>query len=638
MQYIDGITLSEYAKMHAISTTDSARLLIKLLQATQVFHDRNLVHRDLKPGNIILDSRQEPFITDFGLAKTVRPDEITVTHSGQIVGTLHYMSPEQVRAAADIDGRSDIYALGVILYQLLTGERPFKPQSEHTLLYAILHDDPPPPRKLNAKIPRDLETICLKAMEKAPAGRYESASQMAESLQLFLDGKPIPDKPVSRIEKAVKWVSRNRAVAVSSLVATLAVVIAAGEIMFSPAPSRVRPLPPDPDPIPTPIPDQIPGKMLALLNTEPAHATLEFTRYTEVVKVPRRNSQEVVTSQSGEVVQLEPGLYKVRAWWTDGGYHEVWRMVPQADDGPFGLAFPHLTFGRTAEGFAALPTVTRPPDDLSDFVLFYGGEFEMGYEGPSGMYAAHTHPVDDFYIGKREVSFRQIREALASTGPNGPDGQTYLEVVAEHYGAINGADESPATGLHPDVIMLVTELLGGRLPMPPEYEYAATNGGRSRFPTGDSPAVSSAAAWEFPDVGAHTPDRTPIDGIENLNFGVAELMDCAPFNYSMRYPQLFGARADKALALPEKELYKIAGVYEVRGGPTSLIVAGAPATDNELDVRIPTPINLSTATAANIRDRMKHVGFRLYRSAPLPIPVEMHLHEPEDSVRQLSAN
>jgi hypothetical protein len=194
-------------------------------EAVQYAHEQGIVHRDLKPSNIMLDGAGQPVVMDFGLAKR-EAGEITMTIDGQVLGTPAYMSPEQAMGEAHkVDGRSDIYSLGVILYELLTGELPFR-GTKRMLLYQVLHDEPRPPRRLNDAIARDLETICLKAMAKEPGKRYGSARELAEDLRRWLRGEPITARPVGRLERAWRWSKRNPAVA--SLLAIVLLLVTLG--------------------------------------------------------------------------------------------------------------------------------------------------------------------------------------------------------------------------------------------------------------------------------------------------------------------------------------------------------------------------------------------------------------------------
>ena len=167
-----------------------------------------MIHRDVKSQNIMLDKEGQPHLMDFGLAKR-EASEIAITIEGQILGTPAYMPPEQARGEmSKVDRRSDVYSLGVVLYQMITGELPFR-GTTRMLLHQVLHDEPRPPRKLNDRIPRDLETICLKAMAKEPGRRYATAAELGEDLRRFLDDKPIKARPASAFERAWRWCRRN---------------------------------------------------------------------------------------------------------------------------------------------------------------------------------------------------------------------------------------------------------------------------------------------------------------------------------------------------------------------------------------------------------------------------------------------
>jgi WD40 repeat protein/serine/threonine protein kinase len=221
--YVEGATLREWLKGRPISPQEAAQLCVEIAQALEHAHQRKVVHRDLKPSNILMDATGKPHVTDFGLARR-ETGEITVTLDGAVLGTPAYMPPEQARGAGhQADRRSDVYALGVILFEMLTGVLPFR-GDKRMLLMQIIGDEPPAPRKLNGRIPRDIETICLKCLEKEPGQRYGTAQALTDDLQRFLDGQPIQARPVSRVEHVWRWAKRKPAVA--SLLAAAALLLA----------------------------------------------------------------------------------------------------------------------------------------------------------------------------------------------------------------------------------------------------------------------------------------------------------------------------------------------------------------------------------------------------------------------------
>src|SRR6184192_1032334 len=226
MKFIEGGQLDEVARREPMPIRQAAELIAKVARTVHYAHEHGILHRDIKPGNILLDAKGEPHLTDFGLARLVET-ESTVTRTLEVLGTPSYMAPEQaVGNNAAISAVTDVYGIGAVFYQLLTGHPPFAGGTTYQTIKLLLDTEPRQPRLWNPKIDRDLSTICLKCLEKDPKRRYSSALALAEDLERWLKYEPIAARRIGLVARGKKWVRRNptRALLAGSLIALIAAV------------------------------------------------------------------------------------------------------------------------------------------------------------------------------------------------------------------------------------------------------------------------------------------------------------------------------------------------------------------------------------------------------------------------------
>jgi eukaryotic-like serine/threonine-protein kinase len=230
MRFVEGTSLARRPRSDA---RGEARLLAAVAAAVHYAHQRGILHRDLKPSNILVGASGAPLVADFGLAKRVDADR-SLTESGAVVGTPRYMAPEQAAGRKDLTVAADVYSLGVVLYERLTGQTPFRGETVLEVLRQVREAEPPRPSSITPGLDRDLETICLKCLEKEAAKRYGSAQALADDLQRWLRGEPIEARPVGRGARAVRWARRHPGAAALVGVSGLALfaVVAAGVGLF----------------------------------------------------------------------------------------------------------------------------------------------------------------------------------------------------------------------------------------------------------------------------------------------------------------------------------------------------------------------------------------------------------------------
>src|SRR6184192_2836922 len=232
MKFVEGGQVDEVVRRAPMSIRQAAELIAKVARTVHYAHEHGILHRDLKPGNILLDAKGEPHLTDFGLARLVET-ESTMTRTLDVLGTPSYMAPEQATGNnAAVSSVTDVYGLGAVLYQLLTGQPPFAGGATYETIKLLLDTEPRLPRLLNPKIDRDLSTICLKCLEKDPKRRYSSALALAEDLEHWLKHEPIQARRTGIVARSRKWVRRNPSIAVMAAM-LLALAVPLGMMIWN---------------------------------------------------------------------------------------------------------------------------------------------------------------------------------------------------------------------------------------------------------------------------------------------------------------------------------------------------------------------------------------------------------------------
>ena len=536
-EFIQGTNLKDWLSRHRDNLTpaQAATLLSTVARAVHYAHTQDVIHRDLKPANILVGDDDVLRIADFGLAKQrITGDD--ATRDGQLMGSVPYLSPEQVAGQnRTVNETTDTWALGVILYEMLAGRRPFT-GTEAEILKNIPAAEPPPLRRQNPHVSRDLETVCLKALAKAPERRYQTAAELADDLDRVLRGEPICARRTGRIERVYKWTRRRPALA--ALVPLLVATAAGGGWHFS-----ITDDTPPPGHVPVEITTDPPGAEIAFVPLDPASGE------------PR--PQELVRPGKSPVrTFLRPGDYLVVAALDDTRFMEAPRWVPAPEVArPEGAS--SRNWRRDATG-----TVTLQEIKILDPALYAGmarlpgaDRFVMGVAGSLSV-PQHERRIPPFDIDTTEYSQQDFRDWVRRYRP---DSRLLPNDPATADLAVNASWLMAAERL---------EKVGKRLPTEAEYEFAATAGGTRRFPWGDSDPPSVPDGRVFGAVGSPAWDRLDsVPPVYGLCSNVAEWTATRASHYPMTETD------GRAIAALRPETFVV-----VRGGDER-VIEGDPGTE-----------------------------------------------------------
>ncbi|MEK6259250.1 MAG: protein kinase [Planctomycetota bacterium] len=583
-ELLSGGTLATQFGSSRPTFREAASLVIKVARAAHAAHLAGLVHRDIKPANIVLDAGGIPRLSDFGLAIS----QLNQQHeSPALEGTVPYMSPEQSTGRSQLVASSDIYSLGVVFYELLTGTVPHRGASIDETLRKIQTESPLPPRALNPAVPLELEQICLKCLQKVPEDRFASAAELADALEAWL-------------------VRSNKRTRIGWLAASVLVGFVGLGLWIAPPRRDIKDPkasanPPTPPLLsPSAVASEVQHRVRVL--TEPAGARVVVYPFDKRYGLPDGTRRVEGSALTPIDLNLTPGFYLVVVTLDDGRFHEVYRSIPEL---PGGLAsgYRHRNVVRNGD-WLEWPEIKilgrRSQDELAPFTGDL--QFQMGEEGSTDI-PRHSRRIPPFLLETREVTFRDIRSTL---GGHMPPSLAHLE------GSVP-SDDLPVTGIWWDDAVNYAEKVGMRLPSEAEYEFAATNGGTRKFPWGDS--ADNLLEWPLYQVLPPLFDRleagVPVLGLYS---SVPEWTSSPAADYPR--PR------DENTPVPPI----VPGYYIVRGGPPSVIRGDPLVEEFSLGPRF--------RVAQHERQTVHTVGMRCARS-PRPRltadDLELVLEAPPDS-------
>jgi predicted Ser/Thr protein kinase len=481
-EFVEGATLKIWLSQNHPSLDQICQICEDIAVALAAAHQQGIIHRDVKPGNILIDDQGHPKLLDFGLSHSRQSGFDTLLIEGHPIGTPAYMSPEQVEGrATSINTWSDVYSLGVIFYQMMVGKLPFRGTSRE-MLTAILSETPELPSKLNSQVPAVLDAICMKALAKSINERFQSAAEFAECLRRYRQGLPVPAyrRPYAR---RIRKIARR--IAIPAILGTGLIVAVIGLAFWK---KHAVDLP----------------KVDVLVDSVPLGAKLHWQRFDfDKGLFDSKNASE---TRAGEVAHLASGFYRVRAA-SDGEYFEVFRTIPANLQSTmlFEFQFHKATVICAHRWSLAEDNVVKlrpihivPEAQVGNGRAWYskGTVHYPDSEGVMERLRGRSEEVDSFLMGCQEVTWGDLQRAFAG-----------LELPAETT-AMSVARDIPL-----DIALAYSEKVGCNLPTFAELYFAATNSGKTRFPWGNQ---STRPAGEAGDNNLGTPP------VRDLLGGVSE--------------------------------------------------------------------------------------------------------------------
>ena len=510
-ELIKGTTLRERIKLKSLDEQQATRLMKTIAEAMHNAHQTGIAHRDLKPGNILLDEQGEPHVADFGLAKLISAEDATQTEIGAVLGTPAYMSPEQASGNSTYaDSRTDIYAMGVIYYEMLTGKKPYV-SSSTTILEEIQSGEAPGVREIAPHVSHDAAAVCEKAMAVAPIDRYQSTHEFAEELDAIINGNSVKARQVNIIGKAVYW-SRKR-IASIFVVATLLFMFAAlMTVIFNSGkgPPRNAKTPPLPSDI----------RRVRISASAGVSQLLAYGIDDETYELSKQPTQIQDISDSDFEFEAKPGFYLFKAI-GDQRTDEFFRVIPgRKTSGVTVIVDSQITNYSVTDGIVRLEPFERVESDDPNFsihkmVSVPGGKYRGGSSQKRTLGRAHEyrfdpqrdHPIESFEVSETEVTALQFRKVM----------NRYPRAMLVDRDEVV-ADDLPAAKVTWLEAVEYCERTGTRLPKFLEYRYLATNFGKTEFP---STAASTLETWPAPQVKVPADEVNSI-GVYNLYSSLGE--------------------------------------------------------------------------------------------------------------------